>query len=352
MHQLEGSASSAGSECGELAIVVIGRNEGARLERCLRTLADCLTITTYVDSGSTDRSVEFARSLGVDVVRLDPSRPFSAGRARNAGFDRRLGVQPKAAWVQFLDGDCGIVAGWLERAQTELELADDVAIVSGRCREHRSEVSLYKRLVDIELETPLGDSNGCGGNFMVRVGAFRRVGGFNPRFIAGEEPELCLRLRRHGWRILRVGVEMALHDAAMTTFSQWWRRTSRAGYAHAQTAWTHPVRSGWWGTRAVLSMTLWALAVPGAAIGLALPSGGLSLLLLCAYPVQWARIALATRRKGRSPLEAAFYAAFVVLGKFAHARGALRFLISRLLGRPSEIIEYKGQPDAAAPGKE
>jgi len=328
-----------------LGAVIIGRNEGVRLQRCLGALMGRVTAITYVDSGSTDDSVDLASSMDLDVVELDLSRPVTAGRARNAGFERLLAIWPGLSFVQFIDGDCEIAADWLERAQAELRRADNVAIVCGRRRERLPDASVYNLLCDLEWNTLVGDADACGGDFMIRADAFREVGGFDADFIAGEEPELCLRLRKRGWRILRVDAEMTLHDATLTRFSQWWTRATRAGHAYAQTAWTHPRPAGWRSIRAVLSMTLWALLLPLLAVGLAWPSGGLSLLLLGTYPLQWVRIARAQTRRGRSGSEARIYAAFVLLGKFAQARGAERFLRSRLLRRSGEIIEYKVPPD-------
>ena len=70
--------------------VAIGRNEGERLRRCLTSLLQQIARVVYVDSGSRDDSVAVAQSLGVKVVVLDTSAPFSAARARNAGFDALL----------------------------------------------------------------------------------------------------------------------------------------------------------------------------------------------------------------------------------------------------------------------
>ena len=69
-----------------IGVVVIGRNEGQRLERCLRSLAQGADKVMYVDSGSTDGSLQLAANLGVEVLALDMSTPFTAARARNEGF--------------------------------------------------------------------------------------------------------------------------------------------------------------------------------------------------------------------------------------------------------------------------
>ena len=45
----------------DLGIVIIGRNEGDRLIRCIASVGD-EALVIYVDSGSTDESVAAARS--------------------------------------------------------------------------------------------------------------------------------------------------------------------------------------------------------------------------------------------------------------------------------------------------
>lgn len=323
-----------------IGVVVIGRNEGDRLRQCLHSASGTERIV-YVDSGSTDGSVEMARSLSVPVVELDLSIPFTAARARNAGFERLLDLAPDLQGVQFVDGDCKIVAGWLERAQQQLEARPDVAVVCGRRRERFPEQSIYNRLCDMEWDTPIGEATACGGDSMMRIEAFQQAGGFNPTLIAGEEPELCVRLRQQGWKILRLDAEMSLHDAQMKTFSQWWKRTYRAGHAYAEGAWLHgkSLQRHW--VKESLSIWVWGLLLPLLALGLVRLSQGWSLLLLLGYPSLLYRIYSSKQRQGLSPQDAELYALFCVLGKFAQLLGQLQFYQHKLLRKRSRLIEYK-----------
>ncbi len=100
----------------QIGVVVIGRNEGERLRRCLESLSGALPNIVYVDSGSADGSVQMARTLRVHVLNLDLSRPFTAARARNAGFDELMKFAPNTDLVQFVDGDCEVVGDWLRTA--------------------------------------------------------------------------------------------------------------------------------------------------------------------------------------------------------------------------------------------
>src|SRR3954454_9220341 len=131
----------------DLGVIAIGRNEGERLRRCLGSVvgrAGCVVV--YVDSNSTDGSVALAREMGADIVELDMSIPFTAARARNEGLKRLLEIGPQCEFVQFVDGDCEIVAGWLERAANELANNEKAAVVCGRRRGRFPEASVYNRL--------------------------------------------------------------------------------------------------------------------------------------------------------------------------------------------------------------
>jgi glycosyltransferase involved in cell wall biosynthesis/GT2 family glycosyltransferase len=326
-------------------VVVIGRNEGERLRRCLASILAHTAAVVYVDSGSSDGSVGWACSLGVAVVELELSFPFTAARARNEGFAQLLAAHPGVAFVQFVDGDCEIDPGWLDRGRSELEARPDVAVVFGRRRECHPEASVYNRLCDMEWDTPIGETKACGGDALFRADAFRAVGGFRAGLVAGEEPELCARLRTVGWKVLRVDAEMTRHDAAMRRFGQWWRRNVRAGYACAECSRLHragPVRL--W-VREARSNWFWGLLFPLVVLAAAPFTTGLSLLLLLGYMVLRLRVYRTRRRRGASPADARLYAAFCVVGKFPQMLGQLRYLWGRLRSRPSRLIEYKGPLD-------
>jgi glycosyltransferase involved in cell wall biosynthesis len=260
--------------------VVIGRNEGERLRRCLGSLVDSVRSVVYVDSGSNDGSVEYAKSLGVSVVPLDLSRPFTAARARNAGFERLLELEPGSSFVQFVDGDCEVVSGWIERGVETLTARTDLGVVCGRRRERYPGATIYNRLCDMEWDTPVGSALACGGDALMRVEAFLRAGGFDPELIAGEEPELCVRIRAKGFGIERLDAEMTLHDADMTRFGQWWQRSVRAGHAFAEGAHLHgaPPERHW--RKESRRALFWGGVLPAiATLGVPL-SQGRSLMLL------------------------------------------------------------------------
>ncbi len=327
--------------------VAIGRNEGERLVACLKSLLRDADHVVYVDSGSTDGSVARARSMGVEVVELDLSVPFTAARARNEGFRRLRELGPGNRYVLFVDGDCEVVDGFVDAALERLVDDDRLAAVCGRRRERYPEKSIYNRLADMEWETPVGEATSCGGDALMRVAALLEVGGYDPGVIAGEEPEMCFRLRERGWRIRRINREMTMHDAAMTRFGQWWKRMVRAGHAAAEGMAMHGGSPERFNVRRTLRPVFWSLVAPACAIVLAPLTFGLSLgALLGLYGVQFARIwQRETHAKGWR--NARLYAAFTVLGQFALFAGVAKYWWGRWRGTRSAIIEYKGAAEPA-----
>ncbi len=330
--------TSEKASANEVGVVIIGRNEGDRLLRCIDSVLSQSRRVVYVDSGSTDGSVDNARALGCDIVELDMSLSFTAGRARNKGFQHLTNQHPTLTHVQFIDGDCALDAQWLSNALAKFAQNGKIAIVCGRRRERYPDATIYNALCDMEWDTPIGEANACGGDFLIRVDAFKQVEGFDPAFAAGEEPEMCFRLRQLGWQIWRIDAEMTLHDAAMTQLSQWWRRNVRTGNAYANSAWTHGKSAERYNVRESVSIWLWAFVLPLIAL-LMLPfSAGLSLLLLAAYPLLGWRIYKWRRSVGDSSQFARLYSFYCVLGKFPQMEGQARFFATR----ESKLIEYKG----------
>ena len=331
----------------EVGVVVIGRNEGERLRRCIESIVPLAGRIVYVDSGSTDGSVGMARHHGAEVVELDTSIPFCAARARNAGYQRLAESHPQLSFVQFIDGDCEVIGNWLHIAAESLLNRPDHAIVAGWLREKSPEISIYNRLGDLEWNfAGTGEVDAVGGIFMIRREAFDSVGGFDSTVVAGEEPELCQRLIRKGWRLVRLDREMALHDLAMTRFGQWWRRTVRTGYgsmdvAHrfgiatfAQINWRARIWSAW----------LALLLAGGAVAGIAPDSSLVRLmvvLIFIVWPAQWLRIALRTWRNGQTFRTSIAYAFFIMIAFLPQIVGQITYFSDRLRNRSFRLVEYK-----------
>lgn len=320
-----------------IGAVAIGRNEGDRLQRCLTSLVGQCDRMVYVDSGSSDGSVDFARKIGAIVVDLDTSVPFTAARARNAGF---AALQSAGAidYVQFLDGDCAIEPGWTTTGRQMLDATPDIGIVTGWRTEQSPTRNVYHEMVEVEWHRPAGEIQSCGGDILVRADAFTAIGGFNPRIIASEDEEFCLRIRHHGLRVHRLPLIMTRHDADMTRFGQWWQRTVRSGHGFAEVGGMQPThflaeRRRVWFYGGLCPLLIMA----GIASGL----WPLALLGLSAYFYNWFRTMQGLRRAGQPFSQASQHALFLTVSKIANMQGMLTYCLRRLRGADMQIIEYK-----------
>lgn len=327
--------------------MVIGRNEGERLKACLESIRRSGSLIVYVDSGSTDDSVEYASRLELPVVKLDMEIPFTAARARNAGFNRLCQLHPDTEFVQFLDGDCILSPDWLQTGIDFLASETSFAAVCGRVREVDRDGSIYNRLLDLEWDTLIGETKACGGIAILRRAAFDQVGGFNAMVIAGEEPEMCVRLRQLGWRIMRLDAEMTKHDADMHRFGQWWKRAKRAGHAYAEGAAIHGRGPFQHKVREVRSALFWGGLIPLFAIVCLLLSGlHLSMLLgliavSIAYSVLCVKIYRSSRQRCWSAEDSWLFSFFCVLSKVPCCFGIMQYWFNRWCGAQSKLIEYK-----------
>lgn len=337
----EALEAAPAAELARLGVVLIGRNEGERLRLALDSIPEGVGGVVYVDSGSTDDSVGLALSRGVAVVDLDLTTPFTAARARNAGFEHLLREHPDLAWVQFMDGDCSLVDGWLEEAVALMAAHPEWVAVCGWRRERHPERTLYNRFCDLEwIQTPVGDVDhvGFGGDVVIRVEAFRRVGGFDPGIIAAEDSELSMRLQEAGGRVVRVDRPMTRHDADIRHFSQWWSRSVRCGHAYAEIASRRREKGTF--RRNVRSTLLWGLVLPLAALVTAFTSPPGFLVVLAIFALQVARIGRRMDPGRFPPAHRLLWGVSCVISQMPKLQGMLRFARDRGRGGP-RIIEYK-----------
>jgi len=320
-----------------IAAVVVGRNEGARLVQCLASLQGIVARIIYVDSGSSDASIAAARRTGATIVELDAAYPFTAARARTAGFLalQKTGEMPD--YVQFIDGDCRMQPDWIKVAQTALDCDETLGIVTGWRSEVNRQHSIYNALCDFEWHRPAGVIITCGGDMMVRSTAFDMVGGFDGTVIAAEDDEFCVRIRKAGWKIQRLPVEMTLHDAAMTYFSQWWRRAVRSGHGFAQVGDMHPE----YFTKERRRVWIYGAILPFIAIVGLGASPWILIVVLGLYALSYFRTVIGLHRNGLGIKEALQHAVFISLSKFPNLQGILTYKWRRFRGLKMNIIEYK-----------
>jgi cellulose synthase/poly-beta-1,6-N-acetylglucosamine synthase-like glycosyltransferase len=326
-----------------LSVVIIGRNEGPRLERCLRSVfamdhpgGEFEVI--YVDSASTDGSPDLAAKMGARVIPVTPGRP-TAALGRNAGWR-----SSSAPYILFLDGDTILHPGFV--AASLAELKDEIATVCGNRREIHPETSFYNRVLDLDWISPAGIADYCGGDALTRREALEMVDGYDENLIAGEEPEMCCRMRASGWKILHVDRPMTGHDLAMTRWSQYWRRAVRTGYAYAEVSQRFR-RSAlpFWEDEARRNRNR-ALALSGFCLGAVLFS--LFLKTLWPFlPLLLIFAALSLRSARKAGWKSADLLTRLLYGIHSHVQqipisiGQLEYWRDRKSGRIRALIEYK-----------
>jgi len=327
-----------------VSVIVIGRNEGDRLVRCLESVGSMRAIegeveVIYVDSDSTDGSPQKAEALGARALTVKPERP-AAAIGRNAGWRAAL-----AEIVLFLDGDTILDANFAADSLVEFD-DPNVAVVWGHRREIHPEASVYNRVLDLDWIYPPGPSEFCGGDALMRRSVLEEVGGFDETLIAGEEPEMCRRIRTSGYVILHVDRPMTGHDLAMTRWSQYWRRAFRAGHAYAEVAdrfrgtempmWEREVKRNLIHGTAMMML---------AAVGLA----G-SIALVSPIPVLGAVglwLALVLRTAAKCGWKSRHLTTRLLYGIHSHLQqvpilfGQIRYRRDRRAGRKQALIDYK-----------
>lgn len=328
-----------------IGAVVIGRNEGERLLRCLASLEGKVATIVYVDSASTDGSAAAARAAGAQVVELGTDLPLTAARGRRAGYERLLQLMPECRYVQFVDGDCIVQEEWIAAASAFLDQRPDAAVVCGRRFEAFPKASFYNQLIDQEWDTPVGQITACGGDTLMRVAALQEAGSFRADLLAGEEPELCTRLAAKGWTIWRIDARMTEHDARIDRLSQWLRRARRGGAGYAQ-VWsiTRAIGRPLYG-RQMMSALFWALGIPVASIILALATRQWAVLTL--FPALWALqvMRIAARRSEAEGWGFRLKAgAIMMLSKFSEALGIVTFFA----GMKKQETSYRSGAGASA----
>jgi cellulose synthase/poly-beta-1,6-N-acetylglucosamine synthase-like glycosyltransferase len=335
-------------EC--LAVVVIGRNESGHLQACLDSVramdypADLVELV-YVDSDSTDSSREIAAAAGAKVIHLT-GQPMTAARGRNAGW-----TSVSAPLILFLDGDTQLHPQFVPRAVAALEDDENTAAVWGHRRESNPGGSVYNRVLDLDWIYPPGWTEFFGGDVLVRRAALESVEGYNPELIAGEEPEMCRRLRGHlhngkAWKILHIDHPMTQHDLRMTHFSQYWRRALRAGHAYAQVSglfantadpfWSAEAKRN--RMRGTLLLGLMGLSLVAAVLLHAWwpPVALLALILVAA-----ARSAYKVRSRSSSWVTLLFFGLHSHLQEIPIFIGQLRYRLAKARRKKMTLIEYK-----------
>jgi glycosyltransferase involved in cell wall biosynthesis len=324
-----------------ISIVIIGRNEGDRLLRCIDSVhaADYpqeKMELIYVDSNSSDGSPERAKAAGASILRVHPERP-TAAIGRNAGWKAATGE-----YILFLDGDTLLDRNFIATALAQIETDKKTAVVWGHRREIHPQQSIYTRVLDLDWIYLAGKTKFCGGDALIRRRALEQVNGFDETLIAGEEPEMCRRMRQLNYEILHIDAPMTLHDLAIKNFTAYWRRAYRSGHAYAEISerfkasedplWKADARHNRiHGSLIFLSPLFLTIALLYPALGLVGIIGASSFILRNMHRNQWKTPSSWTRFL------------YALHSEFQHApalAGQLRFFYARWRGQQQGLIEY------------
>lgn len=329
-----------------LSVVIIGRNEGERLIRCIRSVRTMSNFSSdnteiiYVDSDSTDNSPAQAKALGAKVLTVHPERP-AAAIGRNAGWKAA-----KAPYILFLDGDTILDPDFVTAALQQFKQHPQAAIVWGHRRELYPEKSWYQRVLDLDWVYPPGLAEFCGGDALMRRDVLAEIDGYNPQLIAGEEPEMCQRIRAKGYEIWHIDHAMTLHDLAITRWSQYWRRAVRAGHAYAEVSnllkntetplWERDAKRN-----LMLAIILISVAIFGLAGSLFFSSMLPFLLSLGFFTAISIRTAWKCRWKSTDIMSLILYGVHSHFQQIPIAFGQLSYYYLRWQGKRRGLIEYK-----------
>jgi glycosyltransferase involved in cell wall biosynthesis len=327
-----------------ISVVIIGRNEGERLIRCIKSVKEMRAHggeleLIYVDTSSTDGSPQRAADLGAQVICIHPVRPCAAV-ARNTGWREASG-----SLVLFLDGDTILHPDFVV-SSLPLFADKNVAVVCGQRREIHPEASMFNRVLDLDWVSPPGPTDYCGGDAIIRRNLLEEVEGYDETLIAGEEPDMCRRMREKGYIIQQVDHPMTGHDLAIHRWGQYWRRATRTGYAYAEVSERYrdtplPLWSRESRRNVKRGLGLLLLGPTGLFLALLWPSWIPALAVLGIYGALALRSAYKFRWKGGDPVTMLLYGMHSHLQQIPIFIGQLIYLKKRRAGDRQSLIEYK-----------
>lgn len=198
-----------------VSYIIIGRNEGWKLELCLKSVYESIAENSYIeseviyiDSNSTDNSIEIAQ-------KFKPLSIFQLTGECNAAIARNLGAEKANGDIlYFIDGDMEIDKHFLKHVinrNGKLSYYFVGGYYIGKYYSDDWEL-LYAKQIPSKNKLKIEYFEAfTGGLFIISKAIWLKVGGMKPYMTGGEDPELAIRLAQMGIFKLWKNAPMAIH---------------------------------------------------------------------------------------------------------------------------------------------
>ncbi len=279
------TSQSPAEASAETGVVVVGEDPKVSPEAAVRSCGDGRAVV-FVASGYAPEAVAVARRAGA-VIAEEGSNGFStSGRARNAGYRQLKKIAPHMRYVQFVNAKSALDPDWLTAAEGFMARRPEVAAIEGPSRHPLANLPPFPTLGEMKTQEVEGEIQSIEDSAMMRADKFEAVGGFRGDLATAETRDLCVRLRRRGSHIWRLGVPMTLAEPQNASFNHWWRARKKFGFENAYCASLHGGPPERLGVKETARATFWGLLAPAAILSAALVSAlGASFLNVVTPPM-------------------------------------------------------------------
>ena len=198
-------------ESPPLVSIVVGvRNMETTIIPCIESLLAQTYPSTeiiIVDDGSDDKTPEMVKNFPVKLIQTEKK---GISHARNIGF-----LEATSEFVAYTDADCTIVPNWLEVVMPHFK-NPKVALIGGvTIFQSAGCVSSTYRQVEFEKRNqnvPEGEVNWAGGpGCIFRRCVLEELGGFNPKWVHGEDAEISFMITERGYKIIKEPQAISYH---------------------------------------------------------------------------------------------------------------------------------------------
>ncbi|MDB4634321.1 glycosyltransferase [Rubripirellula sp.] len=224
------------NEKPEVTAVIIGRNEEEYIAMAIKSVLKVGTRlggveVIFVDSASTDQSIEVAAEFPIRILQLKPDWPLCVAAGRYTGVRHAKGKH-----ILFLDGDSEVGEQWLVEATEFLNANPLYGGVAGVLNERYVDesgecIGGKENVRDQDLTVYKTEKKSLGGIALFRSEAIDQVGSVNPHLPTAEDHELCLRLRVRGFKLATIpGVMATKYTEDRNTLHEIMRRSRTRMY--------------------------------------------------------------------------------------------------------------------------